>query len=378
MTETESDEDQKYLVNLSKLKSIRRNKKISDIDVFYDQTSHFYHKFILILHSDYFETCFESFNTDRIDLSDSNFPPQVLDAVFDTIYGDFKSENVTSWLKNGHPVDILYQAADYFQLEYLKNLIDRILTNSESFMSDTITFDSIESINHVVESMKEFYLTNNTRFTKFVTNEVRKKAASEKFRDQLHKFPGYLLNQLVKQGIDDVLDIDEFELFKTAWERMKEDGRIEESEVIRNEIIDRFDFKYIDSSKAFELCQNLDDTRRIFSPSTPKVSNEIRAHFSLMESFSNYNQKVTYSWACTPKIEGKVHTFTLSTTAQTMAMNSTYTGCHFGIVAESLTQSILIKGVIKSSSTTIRSEKSVGDPKSFSYTLILKPKLIFD
>ncbi|KAI8893657.1 hypothetical protein BC833DRAFT_652729 [Globomyces pollinis-pini] len=161
MSQSKSASYKKYLVNLSKLKSIRRNKILSDIDVFYNQKSHFYHKSILTIRSDYFEACFESFNSDRIDLSDSNFPPQVLDAVFDTIYGEFEFQQVISWLKNGQPVDILYQAADYFQLEYLKNLIDGILTSSKSFLPGTITFDSIESIKNIMESVEGFYLTKN-------------------------------------------------------------------------------------------------------------------------------------------------------------------------------------------------------------------------
>ncbi|KAI8893656.1 hypothetical protein BC833DRAFT_652728 [Globomyces pollinis-pini] len=373
---------------LSKIKTIRHSKAFSDVKVEYNGKTHSYHKAILAIRSDYFRNTFQSFDSDRIDLSDSNFPPPILDAVFDTIYGEFEFQQVISWLQNGQPVDILYQAADYFQLDCLKELIESVLTNPA--LLHQLTLNSMDKIQMLVSSLKGFYIAMDTKHTAIFTNAIRKIAASDEYKNELYKLPGYFVKDLVHLSIDNVWEQEEFELFKAVWERMKVDGRNDEAEFIRNAIMDRFDFKYIDTPKALELCQDLDEARQIFSHSTTKMSHESRCPLLLINSNCGKNQYgpsiPSLSGKCHFIVDGQQHSITFATQDHYFVMSSSSRGdFKYRIVTNDVPYMTLFEGKIQqavhafggSAQTRVcKVTEFKGDLPIYSYTLILKSELI--
>ncbi|KAJ2990603.1 hypothetical protein HDV02_004242 [Globomyces sp. JEL0801] len=320
-------------------------QRCSDITVIYDGKKHYFLKCILSNESDYFRGCFESFDNNILDLSNSLFPPLVLDAVFTAIYGQFKSEDIIKWLQDGKPVDILHQAACYFQFDRLKDMIEEILMCPDFESPADLDFNCLDKIFPVIKSLKDFYIYDVRDLTANITMEVSRNAIAREIRENLYKLPGYFLKELVKCSIFKLCDIQEFELFKSAWKRMKVDGRVDEAVIVKDAILDRFDFNYIQHKEAFELVKTNDDMYKIVIPKMPKMTNEYR--FKLPPIFNNQ-----LSSSHEMAINGEMHYINCSTSNQsdslvTLSIYPPYPGsCYYCISSYNNPHHIIFNGSV--------------------------------
>ncbi|KAI8899993.1 hypothetical protein BC833DRAFT_583595 [Globomyces pollinis-pini] len=129
-------------IKATNMQQLRSDPTLSDCTIKYHDKIHHLSKFFLSWRSRYFYSSFNTFQTDEIDLSNTDFNSNVLDAIIEFIHFTFDLDCIFIWLLKGLPINQLYEASKYFQIDELETLI---LKAFDLFPTSTVFTNSIKN-----------------------------------------------------------------------------------------------------------------------------------------------------------------------------------------------------------------------------------------
>ncbi|KAI9136117.1 hypothetical protein BKA69DRAFT_210275 [Paraphysoderma sedebokerense] len=116
---------------------LKKCTELSDVVVKYGDKEYHLHKFILSATSQYFYAAFTNWSNDTIDLSQVPFDIDVLEALFDIIYGSFEFDRIGKYVEAGLSIGMLKKALDFFMMTSHETLLyDGILGYFKDVLND--------------------------------------------------------------------------------------------------------------------------------------------------------------------------------------------------------------------------------------------------
>jgi hypothetical protein len=246
---------QSYIsLDSSTLMTLESSNALSDVIITFHGTERHLHKVILCIQSEYFRAAFMTFNNNVLDLSSCGFDSVILDAVFDFMYLKFEYGDIMHWILKGLSIDELKKAADYFLVTALDQLIHDALYN----LPGSFELNPSNVLNCVL-SLKEQFDNGKCRAVTWIFLYLQVEAMYS-LKEHLHQFPLNILILLIKSVIKQEDEQSRFLLFLDVMCRLEEP----DAAVIKQCILENFDFSLIEKSVSWKIVQSLDDAKKIY------------------------------------------------------------------------------------------------------------------